>query len=358
MTTNPQTLHKLSHARVGLILDHPFFGQLALRLQFVERVTEKTMAVDGKHIFYNPQFVNSISSELTKAIIAHEVMHCVFDHIGRRNGRSPRRWNQAADYAINPILEDSGFDFEGTGLLNPAYKNMTADQIYMLLPESSSGDPLDECLDSSTDAIEAADWAVAVVQAATAAKQHNKLPESLARLVSELTEPKLNWRAQLRHFVTERCKDDYSWTRPNRKFFSQGIYLPSLYNEQMGQIVVAIDTSGSIDQPTLDAFGAEIKSIVQTIRPTNTTAIYCDAVINHVDEFSPNDELHFNMHGGGGTDFCPPFQFVKDQNLTPKVFIYLTDGYGPFPSAPDYPVIWCMTTAQIAPFGTTLFLTL
>ena len=122
----------------------------------------------------------------------------------------------------------------------------------------------------------------------------------------------------------------------------------------MGEIVVAIDTSGSIDQPTLNAFGAEIKAIVGNARPKKTTVIYCDAAVNHVDTFEPNDELHFDMHGGGGTNFCPPFEYVAENGLKPVCFVYLTDGYGPFPSAPEFPTLWCCTTEVVAPFGETV----
>ncbi|NQW81127.1 MAG: hypothetical protein HQ445_08135 [Polaromonas sp.] len=358
------TLEKLTRARTQLLLDYPFFGELALRLRLTEDVGIPTMAVDGRSMFYNPTFVDGLSVGLTRAIVAHEVMHCVFDHMGRREGRSPKRWNHAGDYAINQMLTDSGFDFEGTGLLNPAYANMTTDQIYNLLPESTDNAPgpgekggaLDDCIDGDADSTDAnaTDWKIATIQAANSAKAMGKLPGSLGRFIEELTTPKVDWRDRLRRFVTEVSKDDYSWMRPNRRFISQGLYLPSLYSESMGEIAVAIDTSGSIGQAMLDAFGAEVKSIVQSVRPSKTTVIYCDAAVNHVDEFGPNDELHFKLHGGGGTDFRPPFALLDEQSTVPVCFIYLTDGYGPFPLDPGYPVMWCCTTDVVAPCGETI----
>jgi len=356
---NKDVADQLTRARTQLILDHCFFGTLALRLALIEDTTVKTLTVNGKNIFYNPDFVTTLSPALTKAAIAHEVMHCVFDHIGRRADRNPRKWNQAGDYVINAALKDSGFEIGEGWLHNTAFAGMTTDHIYSLLPDGDDdkgNDPLDDCQDGDAENTEvnATDWKIATVQAASAAKAMGELPESMQRFVDELTTPKVDWRERLRRFVTETSKDDYSWLRPNRRFMAQGFFLPTLYSESMGEIVVAIDTSGSIDQATLTAFGSEIKAIVQSSRPSKTTVIYCDAAVNHVDEFGPNDELKFEMHGGGGTDFKPPFDHVNKAGTKPVCFVYLTDGYGRFPDAPDYPTMWCCTTDVVAPFGETI----
>lgn len=357
-----EALKKLTVARAQLLLNkgHGFFGMLALRLKLVERTDIPTLAVDGKHCFYNADFVvNELSDSLTRSALAHEVMHCVFHHIGRRGTRDPRKWNKAGDYAINLVLEEAGFDIGQTWLLNPAYKGMTADEIYNLLPDDDGGndDPLDEILNGEAGAQEhdEVDWKLATVQAANAAKAQGKLPGSLQRFVDDATAPpKVNWKDQLRQFITQISKDDYAWSRPNRRFLSAGVYLPGLWSENMGEIVVVIDTSGSIDQHTLDVFGSEIKALVSAVRPIKTHVVYCDAMVNHVDEYEAHDELKFEMCGGGGTDFRPPFDYVQEQGIKPECLVYLTDGYGPFPDAPEYPVLWCMTTEVKAPLGETI----
>lgn len=360
---NNEVATQLTRARTGLILDAPFFGMLALRLQLVETAQVPTLAVDGKHIFYNPEFVAGLSYDETKTVLGHEVMHCVYEHIGRRGDREPRRWNQAGDFVINDVLLDSGFTPIKGWLHNKAYAGMTTDHVYEMLPPLDGsgkvpgpGDPLDECMDGNVDdtTMVNVDWRIATVQAAQAAQAMGKLPGKLSRLIDELTNPKVDWRSMLQRFIAETSKNDYSWQRPNKRFLGQGFYLSTLHSENMGEIVVAIDTSGSIDQATLNAFGSEIKAIVQTSRPSKTTVIYCDSEVNHVDEFGPNDELHFKLHGGGGTAFAPPFQHVAENNITPVCFVYLTDLYGSFPSAPDYPVLWCCTTNVVAPFGETI----
>ena len=356
---NEQVATQITRARTGLVIDNPFIGMLALRLKMVEDTTIKTAAVDGKHIFYNPAFVAEKTPGETKTLLAHEIFHCVFDHIGRRADRNPRKWNQAGDYVINATLKDAGFDEIEGWLHNPAYAGMSADHIYTLLPEpddEDGNDPLDECMDGSGDSVEAdaVEWKIATIQAAAAAKAMGKLPASMARFIEELTTEKVDWKAMLRRFITETSKDDYSWARPNRRFMAQGFMLPTLYSESMGEIVVAIDTSGSIDQATLNAFGAEIKAIVQSSRPSKTTVIYCDAAVNHVDEFGPNDELVFAMHGGGGTRFEPVFEHVAEKSLKPVCLIYLTDGFGSFGTEPDYPTMWVCTSKVVAPWGETV----
>lgn len=271
---------KLTRVRTQLILDEPFFGQLALRLPLIEDNSIPTAAVDGRNIFYNRDFIADKSDNETKTILAHEVMHCVFDHITRRGERNPRKWNKAGDYVINLVLKNTGFVPVANWLYDTKYADMTADEVYGLLPDEKGfvglGDPMDECRDADPDVSHevATDWKIATVQAANQARAEGRLPAALARFVEELTTPRLDWRAMLRRFITEASKNDYSWLRPNRHFLTQGFFLPSLHSESMGEVVVVIDTSGSIDGPTLNAFGAEIKAIVDNCRPSTTHVIY------------------------------------------------------------------------------------
>ncbi|MDM0116884.1 VWA-like domain-containing protein [Variovorax sp. J22R133] len=366
---NRESLTQITHARSGLILDHGFFGMLALRLELKEmpedmkarliaRKKTPTLAVDGKRVFYDPPFILSMTPAVTKSALAHEVMHCVFEHIGRRNGRNPGKWNSAGDYVINQVLEDSGFELGKGWLIEPAFKNMSADHIYSLLPDGDDGDDDSLCDvmdgDPADQDLQDVEWKVATVQAAQAAKAQGTLPDAMKRFIDELTAPQVNWREQLQRFVTQISKNDYSWMRPNKRHLSQGFYLPTLYSENMGVMAVAIDTSGSIDKPTLTAFGGEITAIHATVRPEKLFVIYCDARVNHVDEFGANDVLHFDMHGGGGTDFNPPFNWLRDKGHEPECLVYLTDMYGGFPSHVDFPVLWCATTDVKGPIGETI----
>ena len=360
---NQKARDLLTNARTSLLLDHFFFGRLALYLEFVEEPECKTLAVDGKHIFYNPDFILTLSRDLIKSALVHEVMHCVFTHMSRRGSRAPRKWNMAGDYAINDIIKQAGFVLDKNWLHNPAYVGMSAEHIYDLLPDDGSGGSGKESQDEIRDAAEseagktdmAIDWQIATTQAAQAAKEHGSVPKGLERIIGDITTPKVPWREVLQRFITQISKDDYTWSRPNKKFLQQGFFMPSLYSESMGEIAVVIDTSGSIDQPTLDAFGAEIKAIVAQTRPSKTVVVYCDAEVNHVDEYGPGEDMKFVAHGGGGTDFRPPFNLMAKRDTPPVALVYLTDMYGPFPKQePDYPVLWCATSNVVGPFGETL----
>lgn len=352
---NQEVLDTLTRARTALIIDQPFYGMLALRLKFVEDASKKTMEVDGTTIAYNPAFVKSLPIGQVKTVLAHEVMHCVYAHFARRGDRDPRRFNVAGDHVINLGLKKEKFEEVPGWPYDPQYEGMTTDHVYSLLPEDSKDDPIDNCADGGEqDPMEELEWKMATVQAAKVAEQEGKLPQTLKRFVDELTQPKVDWRAMLRRFITEISKDDYSWMRPNKRFQALGFFLPSLYSETMGEIAVVIDTSGSIDQPTLNEFGAEIKAIVANVRPAKTHVIYCDSRVNHVDVFDPNDELKFEAHGGGDTDFRPPFRYLEQNDIRPVCLVYLTDLYGPTGESPGFPVLWACTTDKVAPWGETV----
>jgi predicted metal-dependent peptidase len=367
-----QAHDQLVKARTALLLDHFFFGRLSLYLKLTEEPGIPTLAVDGKHIFYNPEFVKTLSHALTMSAIAHEIGHCIFEHIIRRGGRDPKIWNMAGDYIINDIIKQSGFQIGESWLHDVKYRGMYAEHVYDLLAQQNGGKGpgqgqmggaggLCEVRDAAgpgeqADMAETAmEWKIAVTQAADGAKKAGRMPAGMERFVEEITTPKVPWREVLARFINQVAKDDYQWSRPNRRYLSAGLYLPSLHSERMGEIVVVIDTSGSIDQPTLNAFGSEIQAIVAASRPEKTRVVYCDAKVNHVDEFSPEDQLVFKMHGGGGTDFRPPFAMIDDEDTKPVALVYLTDMYGSFPrEEPEFPVLWCATSDIVGPFGDTL----
>lgn len=377
MATSSQ---KMVKARANLVMGHPFFGALALRLKMVEDPSVETASCDGTSIRYNPKYVDKLSLSKVQGLIAHEVLHPAFLHHTRRGARDKKKWNQACDYSINTILQNAGFDLPEGKYVNKAYNGMTAEHIYTLLPDEpkddgndgqnqdqggggGSQDPggdggVDDSPNSqngggsqSQQNHEEAEWKVAVAQAAHMAKQTGHLPGDIARMMEELFEPVLPWRNILRRFMTEKCNDDFSWKRGNRRFLAQGLYLPSrLSDDAMGEMVVVIDTSGSIGQKELTEFGSEIKGIVDEVRPSKIRVMYCDSRIAHIDEFGPDDDLQFAAHGGGGTDFRPPFRWLEENQIIPRALVYLTDGRGPFPEQEaDFPVMWAINNHDVTP---------
>lgn len=348
---------KLSAARARLLLDHPFFGVLALRLQLIEDSSLPTLATDGTCIRYNPEFIAQLPDRLTSSAIAHEVMHCVLDHVSRRATREPRRWNRACDFAANPILKEAGLPLGEEWLLNPAYANLSAEEIYSMLPEGEEGDdPLCDVRSGESadaDAL-ATEWKIATVQAAKTTQSMGTLPGQLKKLLNDALTPPIPWKDALASFMTERIKNDYSWRRPNPFYVRSGLYLPSMDGIGMGEMVIALDTSGSV-LSVLDEFGSTVKDIVAAVTPERVHAIYCDAEVNRVDVFERGQELSFEATGGGGTDFRPVFDHIKNNSINPACMLYLTDMYGSFPQeTPQYPVLWCATSDVRGPFGDTL----
>jgi predicted metal-dependent peptidase len=352
---------RIIKARTALVLEHPFIGSIALNLPFLFDDAIPTAATNGKRIKYNPRFVEALTDEEIKFLVAHECFHPMLEHNFRRGGRSPRRWNQAGDYVINQLLTDDkiGKMIDG-GLINPQlYQagNGTTDGIYNLLPEDNEGDdPMDDCEDGDGSPAEkeqqAAEWKVRVAQAAQAAKMMGKMSAGLERLVESVLRPKVDWRDVLRKFV-ERCKNDTrSYARPNRRFLAQGMYLPSVSGESLGEMVFAIDCSGSIDQATIDQFAAEIHTVKAEGNPTAIHLIYFDSEVSHYIKFGRDDDVHVEPHGGGGTDFAPVFEYMEQHQIEPVAVIFLTDlCCNSFGNEPSCPVLWVSTDEGTAPFG-------
>lgn len=365
MSTNQEITTKLARARATLILDQPFFGELAMRLTMVEDAGIKTLNVNGKEIRYNPDFVDSLTPGVLKSAVAHEVMHCVLDHMDRLGERSHSRWNKAADFKVNQILEEVGFELGKGWLRDKAYDAFSADHVYSLLPEGEGegpgeeDGPMDDIQPGPKDEADKAemkrDWKVATIQAANSAKAVGNMPGALDRFLNNIMKPQVDWKAVLRAFVNERCKDDYSWLRPNRAMLVHGYYMPGLYSESMGEIVIGVDTSGSITDAVLAAFSAECDAVIAATQPSKVHVVYCDAEVNRVDEFSRGDVFGLKACGGGGTRFKPVFDHVDKHGIKPVCLIYLTDLYGDATfAAPGYPTLWCCTTSQVAPWGDTV----
>lgn len=354
-------------ARTQLVLRHPFFGMLALRLRLVERtdLPFKTLGVDGKHLYYDPDFVQTCPKGRLQAAVAHEVVHCALSHISRRGARDPMRWNKAIDYATNLILDDAGLDVDKENwLFDLRFKDMSAEDIYNQLQSEDGGKDGGNATGTGNqavfdahmtggDEVDDQQWAAAAVQAAQAAQAAGKLPGSLRRLVDEMLEPQIDWREKLAQFMhAARGLSDYSWMRPQRRMLVYGTVLPSMEGRALGTLVAVSDDSGSVDSKMLQALASEINGIAISTSPEKLIHISCDARINHVAEFSPHDEFVMTSNGGGGTDFRPPFAYVDEHGIHPQCLIYLTDGYGPFPTeAPPYPVLWVMTTKVVPPWG-------
>jgi predicted metal-dependent peptidase len=203
---------------------------------------------------------------------------------------------------------------------------------------------------------QAHEWRIAVEQAVRSAKACGRWPGGLERHLADAKVSRTQWRSVLRDFISSTDPSDYRWTPPNRRYVASGLYLPSVERSGIGEIVIAVDTSGSVDETTLEQFAGEIRAIADETHPERIYVVYCDAEVQRVDEFGANDPIELSPKGGEGTDFKPPFRWVDEQGLDPKCLIYLTDLWcKSFPDPPAYPVLWATDSPdRTAPFGETL----
>jgi len=356
----------MTRARNRLLINNPFFGVLTLKLELVDTEQVPTAAVDGVHMYYNPEWIGTLTNPQVEGLVAHEVMHCVYKHMTRRKERKPGKWNNAADYVINTGLIDAGFELPPDGLIDDQYRDMSTDHVYTLLPDNPNDEPgcawglvQDGDFKSSGQRQEQdQDWTIAIRQAATVAKQQGNLPGNLEQLIDGLLESKVPWKEVLRNFMTQPKKNDYTMLKPNRRFINDDLYLPSMYSEGLGDVVITVDTSGSISTKELEEFQSEINCILEDTQPEKVYVLYCDTDVHKdVDEFSSDDlPVQLTMRGGGGTDFTAPFEWVKEQGINPDAFIYFTDLYGNCSAEePWYPTMWiCTTDKSDVPFGTVI----
>lgn len=386
---------RLQRQRIALLLDHPFFGSLMMHLKPIETKQVPTFSTDGKSLYYNPDFMEKLDDVQVRTVLAHEVLHPALLHPYRIGQRDLRKFNIAADYAINNFLDN--INTEATkkgqaapfpiatigGLVDHQYDNFSAEEIYNRLPEQPSGGGQQpgqgsgaggkgqpqgpsspgEFTPGAADQAEAeeqeASWKVALKQAALAAKSQGKLPAEIERLVQELINPKVPWAEVLRTFLTSASRDDYSWARPNRRYSGGDCIMPGLHSPRLGPIVVAVDTSGSIGQKEFDEFIAEVRGILFDCRPEKLILAQCDARVHDWRELEVfDDPATIKFKGGGGTDFRPVFDRVAEDVIAgqpPAAVVYLTDMQGTFPETdPGYPVLWAATTDTKGPFGITL----
>lgn len=407
---------KLSAARTRLILDQPFLGALAMRLPLVAAGGWcRTTASDARRLYYNPAWVAELSTAQAQFVLAHEALHCALGHFARRGHRVKRRWDLACDFAINPLLVAEGLTPPVEAIVLDLYAGMAAEEIYPCLDDSLDNDTLDDHVWDGDDGGQGASgdqeargrgggsrqeqdseaggatpkvprggrgdgldgpppplsgkeqeqlqqqWQRHLAAAAQRARESGKLAGALARLAEAALAPSVSWRALLAQYLSQLARDDYSYQRPHRRGDHGGTaglggepILPSL-RSRSGDLVVALDISGSVGDEDLARFVAELNAIKGAL-PVRVSLLACDAALApdapwHFDPWQ-SLELPRKFQGGGGTDFTPVFAWVEREGLRPDALIYFTDADGRFPAAePDYPVLWLVKGNKPVPWG-------
>ncbi len=362
-----EVVDRIITARIGLLLRHPFFGNMATRLR-IQAADDwlPTAAVDGRNLFFNTQFFNAMNNKEIEFVIAHEILHCVFDHLSRREDRNPVLHNIASDYIVNnllvrdrigekPKIVDCYQDFK--------YTDWTSEEVYDDLFKKTKeeleklGELLDEHLDWEDDGEDEQDGdnkdgkskrpkyskeelrkirdeiKEGMISAAQSAGAGN-VPGEIKRMIKDLTEPKMNWRQLLRQQIQSTIRNDYTFARPSRKGWHTGAVLPGMNFDETIDVAISLDMSGSIGDDQAKDFLGEIKGIMDEYKDYNIKLWCFDTKVYNEQDFSADGGdslLDYNIMGGGGTDFMANWRYMRDNNIQPKKFIMFTDGY-PFDS--------------------------
>lgn len=363
-----EVLDKIVVARVGLLLRHPFFGNMATRLK-IQSCDDwcPTAATDGRHLYYNTQFFNALSEKQIEFVIAHEILHCAFDHLTRREDRQPTLHNIACDYLVNNILVREGIGEKVTQIpiiQDFKYEGWSSEQVYDDLYENCEkinladlGELLDEHIDWEDDGSDSKQGAKGkgegkgkgkapkytkeelrkikeeikegMMQAAQAAGAGN-VPGEIDRMIKDLTEPKMNWREIIQQQIQSTIKNDYTFSRPSRKGWHVGAVLPGMNFEETIDIAIGFDMSGSIGNDQAKIFLSEVKGIMDQYKDFKIKCWCFDTKVYNEQDFSQDsgEELtDYKLMGGGGTEFMCNWEYMKENDIQPKKFIMFTDGY-------------------------------
>ena len=377
----------ISASLLRLRMRSPFFATLALFAKFIPTQNIPSVATDGKDIFFNPDFLQSLTAPQQDGLLLHEVLHAALLHVLRRGVRKKETWNIAADIVVNGIICQQGcFELPAGGIRDPNLEHLSVEEIYELLPQQdcsyclsildlldnapagnadekglSSPGQISSKFDRLSEAKKAeleSHWQNAMQQAALIARTSNlgKLPAGIMRELDALDRSQLDWRSYLWRYLVKTPTD---YTEFDRRFIGRGLYLETLQGESV-KVYVAVDTSGSIDEKLLKMFLSEVKGILNSYPHLECELYYADADVYGAYELNPDSDIP-QPQGGGGTSFVPFFNKISHgwDGMTTVVCVYLTDGYGTFPdTALELPVLWVVTPGGLDlsqfPFGETV----
>jgi len=380
---------KLVSARVGLLLKASFFGNLATRLKLINADEWcATAATDGRNFYYNTRFIEMLRPKEIEFLFGHEVLHCVYDHFGRRGDRDPQLWNIANDYCVNGDLVKHNVGEKITSvpcLYDRKYDGMSSEEVYDALYENATkidiGKLLDQLIDEHLDGDGEGDGdeegkgrprlsaeekqaikdeiKEAMLAAAATVDGAGNLPAGVKRLIQQLTEPQMNWREILRMNLESTIKADYTWMRASRKGWHMDAVMPGQKPDEMIDVAVMLDASGSISETMLKDFLSEIQGIMDSFPSYKIHVVTFDTDCYNPAQYDSDNldsMIDYEVSGGGGTDFDCIFTYLKEEEITPRRLIVFTDGYpfGSWGDAEYCDTTWILhgTTTIVPPWGT------
>lgn len=375
MTTDVE--RQISGSRLRLRMKSPFFATLSLFTEILTTRELDTAGTDGQTIYVNPQYLLSLSASQQDALLLHEVLHAALLHVPRRQARDPRIWNIAADIVVNGMITEHGeFELPSGALQDSTLEQLSVEEIYDLLLKQGnehrlnltlvdllSRPPIDRDAQTQPDqgssgpkhyAQLEAHWRNALQHAAIVARtSQGSLPAGIQRHLDQISQPQLDWRSYLWRYLVQTPTDFQGF---DRRFIGQGLYLESLSGESV-QVFVAVDTSGSIDLQQMRMFLGEVNGILGAYHHLDCQLYFADADVYGPYALEAGQEIPTPI-GGGGTSFVPFFARVEQEQdpFRQAVCVYLTDGYGTFPTVPPtQPVLWVVAPGGLRlerfPFG-------
>ncbi len=358
---------RLVTARIGLLLRHSFFGNLATRMQLINADEWcSTAATDGQKFYYNSRFIMMLKQKEVEFLVGHEVLHVVYDHMGRRNFRDPQIWNIADDYAVNadlkrhkvgqfittvPCLYEQKYDGKpAEEIYDDLMKNVTKisidDLVNQMIDDHMDGDEETDGDESDGDGTGTAkskrpkmspeerervrqEVKQAIINAAQSADA-GTLPKGVERLIKQHTNPQMPWRELIQTNLTSCIRTDYSWMRPSRRSWHMDAVMPGMTPGEEIDVTIAIDMSGSISNKQAQQFLGEIAGMMDSFDGYKVHVFCFDtSVYNPADFTSENLDTidNYEPAGGGGTDFDSIFDYLKREAISPNRLIVFTDGY-------------------------------
>lgn len=386
---NDQASEKLSKAKAKLLLDAPYFGTLASRLELDVNEDIPGFLSNGLKLEYNPDYIENLDTGELSFVLANGAMHAALAHTQRRNSRYSWLWQLATDHAINAMLVQNGFNLPPKVNYEPRFEGMYAEAIYAQLKDEIRNEEFDS--DESNDTgfnennqkrqeqLKNAEGNRDPDQKRTQMEVENRIDETLfehfekavreqmdrrgetplglERFFAPQKRPQIDWRTELQHTLNRHLQSDYRIMPPSKKLLYDNIYLPSSTSNTL-DLVIAIDSSGSVDEVLLSTFIAEVESLLETFDDYRIELLVCDAKVQSHHQYYPGEPLSYNLKGGGGTDFRPVFEWIDTHAPMAPLLLYFTDLDGRFPDTePFIETVWITPEKEKAvPFGRTIIL--
>lgn len=366
----PRLADKISQAKAKLLVDYPLFGTIASRLTLVQNDDIQAFKSDGNKVEYNGDFFEGLSIGEMEFVFANGAMHASLAHEMRKNGRSGWLWQMATDLAVNDMLVENKMELPYGAQYRVRFKGMYAEEIYAQLQD----DILREDEDLEYEADDAGDvqnnnnekktqeqlqeeilqeqlFGEEMLGVLISKEKQGDAPKAIERFFKLQRDSKIDWRNELKVAIERFHKDDYILIPPNKKFLYTGVYLPSCISNTL-RLVIAVDSSGSVDETLLNTFLSEINFLMEVVPNYQIDMLVCDDTIRSHTVFYSGETLECRLKGGGGTDFRPVFEFIENELHDTKLLLYFTDLEGIFAHAkPSYEVKWISPKVADVPFG-------